>query len=64
MSLGAGYDTTFFWLQDQIANGELPAELKDRIVYVEVDYYDVTEKKIHIIKKTEAFTKHLNNMED
>ncbi len=54
LSLGAGYDTTYFWIQDQIANGSLPESLKDRIVFVEVDYFDVVSKKIQIIKQNEA----------
>jgi len=31
------------------------------VTYVEVDYYDVVEKKIHAIKKSESLAKHIWN---
>lgn len=59
LSLGAGYDILFFWIKDQIASGALPASLKDRVTYIEVDYFDVVEKKIQAIKKSEALAGHI-----
>ena len=44
LSLGSGYDSTFWWLhQKNIQN----------ICYVEVDYDRVVERKIEIIKKVQ-----------
>lgn len=57
LSLGAGFDVTYFWILDQIESGALPATLKEKLVYIEVDYYDVVEKKIHGIKKSETLSK-------
>lgn len=59
LSLGAGYDILYFWIKDQIASGALPASLKDRVTYVEVDYFDVVDKKIQAIKKSEALAGHI-----
>jgi tRNA wybutosine-synthesizing protein 4 len=61
VSLGAGYDVSFFWIQDLIAIGALPESLRERLQFTEVDYFDVTEKKISLIKKTEALAKHIWN---
>lgn len=40
--MGAGYDSTFFWLKSQ--------GLTDQACYVEIDYPDVVSKKIKIIR--------------
>jgi hypothetical protein len=45
--LGAGYDTVYFWLHDVMG------EDINRVKVVEVDYRDVTEQKIQVIKKHE-----------
>jgi hypothetical protein len=58
ISLGSGYDTTYFWLKDLISSGALPESLK--FTYVEVDYHDVIESKISIIKKHENLMKHFD----
>lgn len=42
VSLGAGYDSTFFWLKSQ--------NLTTGITYVEIDFPDVVVKKIKTIK--------------
>lgn len=52
LSLGAGYDTTYFWLQEELgSNGELSGASKERVVYVEIDFDEVVTKKIHTIKR-------------
>ena len=43
LSLGCGYDTTFFWLLDK------HPELAKNVVYIEVDYDQVVNRKIEII---------------
>ena len=58
ISLGSGYDTAYFWLKDLISSGALPESLK--LTYVEVDYHDVIENKIAIIKKHENLLKHID----
>jgi len=45
LSLGGGYDTTFFWLLQQ------DPSLSTRLCYVEVDYDSVVNKKIEVINK-------------
>jgi hypothetical protein len=40
--LGAGYDSTFFWLKSQ--------NLTTEVTYVEIDFLDVVTKKIKTIK--------------
>ena len=42
VSLGAGYDSTFFWLKSQ--------KLTTDVTYVEIDFLDVVTKKIKTIK--------------
>ena len=42
VSLGAGYDSTFFWLKSQ--------NLSTGITYIEIDFLDVVTKKIKTIK--------------
>jgi len=44
--LGAGYDTTFFNLQEEIKNGKLPESLKEKVTVVEIDFHEVVSKKI------------------
>lgn len=53
--MGAGYDTTYFWLHDSILNGEIKdvGDLKDKVTYVEIDFDDIVLKKIHTIKRIE-----------
>ena len=38
VSLGAGYDSTYFWLKSQ--------EVSKDVCYIEIDYPDVIKKKI------------------
>ena len=45
LSLGGGYDTTFFWLMDTY-----PDKCAN-LVYIEVDYDRVVDKKIEIINQ-------------
>ena len=40
--MGAGYDSTFFWLKSQ--------NLTTEVTYVEIDFLDVVTKKIKTIK--------------
>ena len=40
LSLGAGYDTTFFWLLQAIESGEIEYN-KDNLFYIEVDFDEV-----------------------
>ena len=56
VSIGAGYDTTYFWIQDLLQNDE---QLRDKIVYVEIDYFDVVSKKIQTIKAKQEISRHL-----
>ena len=42
VSLGAGYDSTFFWLKQN--------KLNENVCYVEIDYTDVVMTKIKKIK--------------
>lgn len=58
LSLGAGFDITYFWLLDQIKAGSFLPELSERLTYLEVDYHDVVEKKIQTILKNESLYKH------
>ena len=59
LSLGAGYDTVYFWLHDVMG------EDINRVKVVEVDYRDVTEQKIQVIKKHEQlFSKIVNNEDE
>jgi hypothetical protein len=46
LSLGAGYDTTFFWLQEAIAAKELPESLSGKVTMIEIDFYEVVQKKL------------------
>ena len=45
VSLGGGYDTTFFWLLQH------DPSLAQRLCYVEVDFDTVVNKKIEVINK-------------
>jgi O-methyltransferase involved in polyketide biosynthesis len=44
LSLGGGYDTTFFWLMQNYQ--------RQNLTYIEVDYDRVVEKKIQIINQS------------
>ena len=46
VSLGAGYDSTYFWLKSQ--------KLVTEIDYIEVDFADVIKRKTHVILHTEG----------
>ena len=46
LNLGAGYDTTFFWLHDN------HPDLAQKVIWIEIDYDVVVKKKTEIIKKT------------
>ena len=52
LSLGAGFDITYFWLRDQFPSDK-------NLKYFEVDFNDVVEKKIQMIQKTEALWKNI-----
>lgn len=47
LSLGCGYDSTFFWLL------ECHPELSSKMCYIEIDYDQVVNKKIETINKHE-----------
>ena len=49
LSLGAGYDTTHFWLQSFLAQNQLAPGKK--VCYVEVDYEQVVKQKIGVIRQ-------------
>ena len=51
VSLGCGYDVTYYWLL------QLYPELKDKLSYVEIDYDQVINKKIEVIKKNAELNK-------
>ena len=46
LSLGAGFDTTYFWLKG--AN----ADLDEQVTYVEIDFKDVVTKKSQTIRQS------------
>ena len=46
VSLGAGYDTTFFHLHDKFSQESSEASFKEKMVYVEIDFDEVVNKKI------------------
>jgi O-methyltransferase involved in polyketide biosynthesis len=46
VSLGAGYDSTYFWLKSQ--------NLQTEITYIEVDFADVVKRKAQVIDATES----------
>lgn len=58
LSLGAGFDISYFWIQDLVNAGKLPETVK-KAKFIEVDYHDVVEKKIQIIQKNESLWKHI-----
>ncbi len=63
MSLGAGYDTTYLWLKEQIGKEEM-AEMQGKMfTYVEVDFDEIVLKKIHLIKHNEELHNALRESE-
>ncbi len=55
--MGAGYDTTFFYLAEQ-------GLLKGVSKYVEVDFAEVTTKKIEVIKGNEKMVSLICNSDE
>lgn len=55
VNLGAGYDTTFFWLNDKYP------QLAQNMVWIDIDYDQVVEKKTQVIRKTESLNQRLVN---
>lgn len=51
LSLGAGYDTTVFWLQE-VDNGKYAEIAKNNLTYIEIDYEQVVNRKIEIISQS------------
>lgn len=51
VSLGAGYDTTYWWLRETL--GE-EATTSAKLDFIEVDFDDVVRKKIKTINKNEC----------
>jgi tRNA wybutosine-synthesizing protein 4 len=45
LSLGAGYDSTYFWLKKNMP------ELAERLTYIEIDFEKVVKQKTSTIKK-------------
>lgn len=60
LSLGAGYDVTFFCLQDIINENPDFLALKSKLVYIEVDFEEIVSKKISVLKKNEVLLKHIS----
>jgi O-methyltransferase involved in polyketide biosynthesis len=48
ISLGAGYDSTYFWLKN--------LNLLSEVCYIEMDYPDVIKRKIKVIKSTQKLS--------
>lgn len=57
LNLGAGFDTTFFWLHDSIQKGEIKDVSIDKLSFVEIDYTEIVVKKIAFLKKSDNLTK-------
>lgn len=55
LNLGAGYDTTFFWIHDR------HPELAQNLVWIDVDYDQVVEKKTQTIRTTPVLSQRLVN---
>ena len=53
--MGAGYDSTYFWIKELETEGKFPA--LPGMSYFEVDYPEVVQKKIKIIKDNEKLSK-------
>lgn len=53
LSLGAGYDTTVFWLQE-VNNGQLGEIARSNVTFIEVDYDQVVNRKIKIIQQSQT----------
>ena len=60
LSLGAGYDSTFFWFHDSIQKGELKDVSIEKLTYIEIDFTEVVVKKIHFIRKSPVLAKLAN----
>lgn len=56
VSLGAGFDTTSFWLQDVLKQR---GDLGGKVCYVEIDYDQVVAKKIHCITQSKDLAAHI-----
>lgn len=55
LSLGAGYDSTFFWLKS--------LKLTSELTYIEFDFPDVVAKKIKTIKSTSLLSDLISDRE-
>ena len=55
LNLGSGYDTTLYWL------AENHPQLCEKMTWVEIDFDQVVERKIQIIKKTESINSIIRN---
>lgn len=60
LSLGSGYDSTFFWLHDSLQKGEIKDITLEKLTYIEVDFTEVVVKKINIMKKSSLLAKIAN----
>lgn len=58
VSLGAGYDTTVFWLQE-VDNGKLAEICRKNLTYVEVDFDQVVTRKTQIIQQSKDLPNYL-----
>lgn len=61
--LGAGYETTFFWLQESIERGEIPESLRGKITVVEVDFAEVVTKKIKVIRSNQKMLEYISQQD-
>ena len=48
MSLGAGYDSTYFWLKKN------QPDIDSKVDYIEIDFPKVIQRKSSIIKEKQA----------
>ena len=60
LSLGAGYDSTFFWLHDSLQKGDIKDVSLEKLSYIEIDFTEIVVKKIHIIRKSPLLSKIAN----
>ena len=54
LSLGAGFDVTYFWIKDLLGT-----VTEKHFKYFEVDYHDVVDKKLQVIRAKEELAKHI-----
>ena len=58
LSLGAGYDTTVFWLHE-VAGGKYAEVAKNNLTYIELDYDQVVNRKIEVIAHNQTLSSYI-----